>query len=146
ECGVVDIDVNGFCADVGDGPTGGDEGEGRSDDFIAGADAENDHGHVERGSAAVESDAMLSAQVFGEVLFELDDIGSEAEGTIIEGAGDGRIEVRAQTAYLRRQIEIRNRFAHRTLIFVQFELGINRGVEELHWRGGRFFYEESRKA
>ena len=38
EGGVVDIDVNGPGADVGNGPTGGDKGEGGADDFVADAD------------------------------------------------------------------------------------------------------------
>src|SRR6185437_7911568 len=100
EGGVIDIHVNGFRADVGDGPAGGDKGKRRGDDFIAGADAEQEHGDVQGGGAAVEADAMFRTEVFGEVFFKLSHVGSEAEGAIVDGAGNGGSEVFAQAANL----------------------------------------------
>ena len=125
EGGVFDIHVNRFGADIGNGPTRGDEGERRGDDFIARPDAEHDHGDVQGGGAAVEAEAMFRAEVFGEILFELDHIRPEAEGTIVESAGNGRVEIFAEASYLRRQIEIRNGFAHRTSYLWRFTIGIN---------------------
>jgi hypothetical protein len=61
EGGVVNVHKDRLRADVGNRPARGDEREGRGDDFIAGADAEQQHRHVQRRGAAVEPGAVFRA-------------------------------------------------------------------------------------
>src|SRR5581483_10781435 len=63
---------------------------------------------VQGGGAAVESDAMFGAGVLGKILFKLRDIRTEAKGAVVERAGDGGIQVFADAANLRGQVEVRN--------------------------------------
>ena len=56
---------------------------------------------MQGGGAAVEGDAVGGAAVFGKVFFELDDVGAQAKGAIINGFGDGGVEFRTQGFNLR---------------------------------------------
>jgi hypothetical protein len=76
-------------------------------------------------SAAIKTNAVLGPNVPSEVFFELGDVGSETKRTVVQSARNRRIQVFAEAAYLRRQVEIRNGLAHLRLIFVEFASGIN---------------------
>jgi hypothetical protein len=84
----------------------------RGDDFVTRADAEQHQRDVQRGRAAVESDAMLRAAEFREILFKLCHVRPEAKGTIVEGARDGGVKFRAEAADLCGQIEVGNFDGH----------------------------------
>ena len=98
ERGVVNIHIDRFGADVGNRPTGGHECERRGDDFITGANSQQHHGHMQRRSAAVETDAMVRTSIFGKVLLKMRHVRSKTEGTVVECAGDGGIEVFPEAA------------------------------------------------
>src|SRR6266404_1646230 len=108
KCGIIDIDVNWPCPDVGNRPARGNKGEWRGDDFSARAHLEQSHRHMQRRGAVVETDTMLGAAEAGEVFLKLSHIRPEAEGAIIERTRDGGVEVFADGQDLRRQIEVRD--------------------------------------
>ena len=49
---------------------------------------------------------MFRADEFGEILFKLRHVRAEAERAVVERARDGGVEVLAEAANLRRQVEI----------------------------------------
>ena len=112
EDGVVNIHKDRFRADVGNRPARGDEREGRGDDLVARADAEQQHGHVQRRGAAVESGTVFRADEFGEVLFKLRHVGAEAKGAVVNGPRNGGVQFFAERAQLRHQVEIGNFVVH----------------------------------
>jgi hypothetical protein len=65
---------------------------------------------MKRGSAAIESDTMLSAAEPGEILLELNYIRAEAKGTVVEGARDSGINFFPDSSHLGGQIKVRNGF------------------------------------
>ena len=106
ERGIVHVHVNRFGVDVRDGPACGYEGARGGDDFVTLANAQQEHGDVQGGRAAIEGDAMFGSAKAGEILFELDDVGPEAKGAIIQGPGNGGIDFLAERAHLRGKIEV----------------------------------------
>ncbi len=112
ERGVINIHIDRVRPDIGNRPTGGHERERRGDNFVAGANAEQQHGHVQRRGAAVETDAMFRADKSGKVFFKLRHVRSQAEGALVNGARDGGVKVLADIPQLGRQVEIGNWVSH----------------------------------
>ncbi len=67
---LLDVDKDGLGADVGDGPAGRDEGEGRRYDLVAGTDVEQAHRDMQRRGSAVEAHAILRADEGREIVLE----------------------------------------------------------------------------
>jgi len=105
---VVDVDINGLCARVRNGPTGGYESGWGSDDLITRADVEQEQSYMESGGAAVEPDTMLCLAKTRKIFFKLDYVRPEAKGAVIERARDRGVDFLAQWPHLGRQIEIRH--------------------------------------
>jgi hypothetical protein len=103
---IVNVHIDGLCADIGDRPTRRDKSAGGGDDLIAGADVEQLHRHVQCGGAAVKPDAVFSAAESCELLLELRDVRAEAKGALVQSAGDGSVNVSAYSLHLGGQIEV----------------------------------------
>jgi len=64
------IDEDGLGAEIGDGRRGSDEGQRRAEDFVAGSDASQAQGEMERGGTGRDGDGMLRTDEPGEIFLE----------------------------------------------------------------------------
>ncbi len=110
--GVVHVHINRFRAGVGNRPARRHKSERRGDDLVARPDAEQQHGDVQRGRAAVEGDAVFRADEPGEVLFKLRHVRPQAERAVVNRPRDGGVNFLADAAKLRGQVEIGNLVRH----------------------------------
>ena len=64
------IDEDGLGSEIGDGSSGGDEGERRTQDFITRAHAGQTEGEMQRSRSRRDSDRMFRADDDGEIFFK----------------------------------------------------------------------------
>jgi hypothetical protein len=85
-----------------------DEGVGRCNNLVAGADSERFEAQVHRRGARVHADAGARADVRREFLFEPRDIGAEDVLTLGDGAEERGVKLVLQRRVLRSKIDERN--------------------------------------
>jgi hypothetical protein len=85
----MDVGEDDLRAALVDALGGGDVGEGRGDDFVAGADVEGAEGEGEGVGAGVDADAVAGAGVGGDLGFEGGDVRAEDVVAGGEGAFNG---------------------------------------------------------
>jgi hypothetical protein len=106
-CGVEVVGDGVAVHEDGRGPYGrdglgrGEEGVGRDDDLVAGADAARQQREVERRRAVRDADALARADVVRELALERLDLAPEHEGRRVEHALDGRVNLGLERAVLR---------------------------------------------
>ena len=79
----VDVDQDRGRADGADRLGGGDEGVGRHDHLVAGADPERAQGELQGHRSGGEADRLFGLAVGGEVALEVLDLGAEGEGGVV---------------------------------------------------------------
>ena len=109
----VDIDKYGPGAYVGNGTGGGDEGEGRGDDFVAGANVESEKREDERVGARSAGDGVRAAGELADFFFEGVDFRTENKLLAFEALVDGLEYFVADGGELGFEIEKWERFGHR---------------------------------
>ena len=67
---------------------------------------------MEGRSAAVEAQGKLGSNVPGKILLKLRGVRAQAKRAFVNGPGNGLVELRADGAQLRGQVQIGNRFGH----------------------------------
>ena len=89
---IIHVHINRLCTDVGNRPARRDERERRGDDLVARPDVEQHQRNVQRGRAAVETDAVFRADEPAKSFSNWTTSGSEAERAVVEGARDGGVQ------------------------------------------------------
>ena len=88
----VGIDEDGLAPSNPDGLSGGEEGVGGGDDFVARLDAQREKGQPESVGAGVQPDGMLHSKVLGEFLFETSEGGAHDIGLAFHDSVKGVVD------------------------------------------------------
>src|SRR6185312_11078909 len=104
-CARVNVHEDGLCAEQRDHLDGGDEGEGRGDDLIFGADAKRHEGNEQGVGPAGAGNAMACAGALGQRGLKFADFGAEDELPMIEDRLDAGVDARLKHPVLRFEVD-----------------------------------------